>query len=81
MQMNGSSALFFTPFGKTTVVDLQSNYPHPSFQGNWLPTERTVEGQGFSAQWSIPFYGRNYPQAWLAQTQDQRFGERLAFWR
>jgi inner membrane protein len=83
MQMNGSSALFFTPFGKTTVVDLQSNYPHPSFQGNWLPTERTVEGQGFSAQWSIPFYGRNYPQAWLAQTKmsglvnDSRFGVEL----
>jgi inner membrane protein len=62
--VNGSQAIRFTPFGKATAVTLISNFPHPSFQGNWLPTERTVTGQGFEAKWRIPFLGRSFPQAW-----------------
>jgi inner membrane protein len=83
VQMNGSSAIYFSPFGKTTVVDLQSNYPHPSFQGSWLPTERIVESSGFSAHWAISYFERNFPQAWLAQNKmnipinDARFGVEL----
>lgn len=62
--VNGSQAVRFTPFGQSTLVSLKSNFPHPSFQGNWLPTERSVSGAGFEAQWSIPFLGRSFPQSW-----------------
>jgi inner membrane protein len=68
LSMNGSLGLSFTPFARTTTVQLTSDYPHPSFQGNWLPTERSVTADGFTATWSIPFLGRNYPQAWRADT-------------
>ena len=63
--INGSQAIRFTPFGKATEVRLESNFPHPSFQGNWLPAERVVAGDGFEAQWKIPFLGRSFPQAWV----------------
>ncbi len=63
--INGSQAIRFTPFGKTTDVILKSNFPHPSFQGNWLPGERVVSRDGFEAQWTIPFLGRSFPQAWI----------------
>ena len=66
LALNGSRGVSFTPFGRTTEVELQSNYPHPSFQGNWLPAERTVSDASFTARWSIPYLGRNYPQAWTA---------------
>jgi inner membrane protein len=66
LALNGSRSVSFAPFGQTTVVELSSNYPHPSFQGNWLPAERTVTDTSFSAKWSIPFLGRNYPQAWTS---------------
>ena len=67
--LNGSLAISLAPFGKNTVVELQSNYGHPSFQGNWLPSERSVSSAAFQAKWSIPFLGRNYPQAWRAEAQ------------
>ena len=67
LSLNGSLGLYFTPFGQQTVVELRSDYGHPSFQGNWLPTERSVSGTDFQAKWSIPFLGRNYPQAWRAE--------------
>jgi inner membrane protein len=67
LSLNGSLGVYLTPFARNTVVELQSNYGHPSFQGNWLPAERSVSSSGFQAEWSVPFLGRNYPQAWRAE--------------
>jgi inner membrane protein len=67
LSLNGSVGVYFTPFAQTTSVELQSNDGHPSFQGNWLPVERTVSAASFQAKWSIPSLGRNYPQAWAAE--------------
>lgn len=64
---NGSVGVYFVPFGRETSVSLKSNWPDPSFQGNWLPTKRSVSDQGFEASWNIPFLGRNYPQAWSSE--------------
>ncbi len=78
--LNGSVGVYFTPFGRETSVSLRSNWSDPSFQGNWLPTKRSVTDHGFEASWSIPFLGRNYPQAWndgtsMADTVDaSKFG-------
>ena len=66
LSLNGSMSAYFVPFGRTTVVELQSNYRSPSFQGAWLPTERDVTASGFKARWSVPSLGRNYAQAWKA---------------
>ena len=66
LALNGSQGVFFAPFGQNTTVELKSNYPHPSFQGNWLPVERTVSDAGFEAKWSIPFLGGSFPQSWTS---------------
>lgn len=64
LSLRGSEGVFFTPFGRETVVELTSDWPDPSFKGNWLPTKRSISPKGFEAMWSIPFLGRNYPQQW-----------------
>ncbi len=66
LELNGSEGAFFVPFGRETKVDLESDWRDPSFQGNWLPSERSVSNEGFQAAWSIPFLGRNYPQKWIS---------------
>ncbi len=84
LALNGSLALFLTPFGQQTDVELVAAAPNPSFQGNWLPTEREVQPERFTARWSIPFLGRNYPQAWRSgelpseRIAESRFGVGLA---
>jgi inner membrane protein len=83
LSLNGSLGVYLTPFAQNTIVELQSNYGHPSFQGNWLPVERSVSDAAFRAKWSIPFLGRNYPQAWKAEVgmrkeiDGSRFGVEL----
>lgn len=80
ISLNGSTSIYFVPFGKSTTVNLQSNYRSPSFQGAWLPSERTLSSNGFRASWTIPSLGRNYPQSWKsdaamrAAVESSRFG-------
>jgi len=65
MQLNGSKSLFFAPMGKNSDIQIDSDWPHPSFQGYKLPNQRTVREDGFSANWSVSQISRNYPQQWL----------------
>ncbi|NOZ51818.1 MAG: cell envelope integrity protein CreD [Gammaproteobacteria bacterium] len=64
LELNGSQSIRFSPLGKDTDITLQSDWPDPSFQGNWLPATRNVSENGFKAHWKIPFLGRNFPQQW-----------------
>ncbi|HSS50419.1 MAG TPA: cell envelope integrity protein CreD [Thermoanaerobaculia bacterium] len=64
LTVNGSESLSFVPLGKETTVALKSNWPSPSFCGEFLPARRTVHGTGFDARWNVSWFGRNYPQQW-----------------
>ncbi len=72
---NGSQGFYFAPFGKVTDVIIQSDWPHPSFQGNVLPDQRQVEDTGFNASWSVPNLARNYPQIWTLGEQEFNLDE------
>ena len=67
LELPGSEAISFLPLGRETVVQLQSTWPAPSFQGPFLPDERTVTSSGFDARWRVSYFGRAYPQQWLAE--------------
>lgn len=64
ININGSSKLEFSPVGKTTTVELQSDWADPKFSGAFLPQDRKVLETGFSAKWNVLFLNRNYPQFW-----------------
>jgi inner membrane protein len=62
--LNGSQAIRFAPLGRETHVKLSADWGDPSFQGAWLPQSHDVQAQAFSAEWSIPYLGRSYPEKW-----------------
>lgn len=62
MHLNGSSALFAAPAGQTTLVTLQSDWPHPGFTGAFLPEQRSITDSGFTANWTIPYLARGIPK-------------------
>ncbi|MCB9296933.1 MAG: cell envelope integrity protein CreD [Lewinellaceae bacterium] len=62
LNLNGSTSLYFTPFGKATTASIRSSWPDPSFEGAFLPDERTVSSDGFSANWKVLQLNRNYAQ-------------------
>jgi inner membrane protein len=53
LNLAGTETLAILPLGKTNAVALQSNWPHPSFGGAFLPTEHSVTKAGFTAMWTI----------------------------
>ena len=58
----GSRELRFAPVGKSNQVNVQADWPHPSFQGQWLPRTSNITSRSFQASWAVPHLGRNYPQ-------------------
>lgn len=64
LSLNGSEKLMFTPIGKVTSVNLTSPWTEPSFDGSFLPAQRTVSEKGFTANWKVLHLNRNYPQTW-----------------
>ncbi len=80
IDLKGSQQLFFVPVGKTTDVNINSNWTTPSFTGNFLPDTRTVDETGFKANWNILHLNRNYPQFWKGSThklKNSAFGTSL----
>jgi len=75
LRLHGTIGFTMTPSAKQTDVRLASPWPSPSFQGDWLPARHSVGKDGFTAEWSIPYLGRNVAQQW---TSDADQGEKLA---
>ncbi len=65
LHIQGGRSLSFLPLGEETRVHLVSGWPSPSFNGAFLPDERTLDDDGFEADWYVLSLGRGYPQRWL----------------
>lgn len=70
LNLNGSSGILFSPVGKQTNVHLTSEWPNPSFTGNFLPVNREVNSSGFASEWNVLHLNRNFPQQWLGANQE-----------
>lgn len=79
LTLQGNASLRAAPFAKNTTLRLRSNWADPSFQGAWLPIERSVSETGFEAKWQIPFLGRSFPQRWQSSPSVAMAIERSLF--
>ena len=70
MRINGSESLFFRPVGHLTEVEMTSDFPDPSFSGDFLPVEREVREDGFTAKWEVS-------QITMAKPSESSFGVKL----
>lgn len=68
VNLKGSESINFIPVGKTTEVNLKSNWQNPSFSGAFLPDKRTISEAGFSASWKVLHLNRDFPQYWTNLT-------------
>lgn len=81
--LNGSENLYFTPVGEETQVHIASTWNSPSFDGSFLPDERKIDNNGFTADWNVLHLNRNFPQQWTngenISLTDSQFGVKLMF--
>ena len=75
--LKGSEGMYFTPVGKNTSVKIISNWLAPSFKGHFLPENREINENGFSADWNITHLNRNFPLEWVGpihEIESEAFG-------
>ena len=53
LELVGTERLAIVPLGGNTEVQMDSSWPHPSFAGRFLPSEREVKPDGFNARWRL----------------------------
>ncbi|MBX3604840.1 MAG: cell envelope integrity protein CreD [Piscinibacter sp.] len=53
LELIGSEGLAFAPVGEQARFRLASDWPHPSFNGLFLPARREVGPDGFEAEWRV----------------------------
>ncbi|HVX50681.1 MAG TPA: cell envelope integrity protein CreD [Chitinophagaceae bacterium] len=59
INLRGSASLHFLPVASFSNYEIKSSWPNPSFDGNTLPLQRHISGQGFLANWK--FNAANLP--------------------
>lgn len=70
LTLKGVDDLNFVPMGKNTEINVSSSWSNPSFVGNFLPAEREINENGFTASWRVNHFNREFPQEWKNQTYD-----------
>lgn len=54
--LKGTSVFNIMPVGKETSVTIESNWPHPSFGGSFLPNTHDINSNGFTATWQTNLF-------------------------
>ena len=84
LAVRGSDSLHFMPSARAMTVTLGSAWPHPKFNGGWLPDHREVSADGFNARWNLSSIAGGLPAAWKVccgqdAARDASFGVQLLY--
>jgi inner membrane protein len=56
LELAGAEALALVPLARDNAVAMHADWPHPSFQGVFLPAKHEVGKDGFTATWQVSRY-------------------------
>jgi len=84
LTLRGVNSIGFVPTASNVDSTLDAAWPHPSFIGSYLPSERQISEQGFNANWGINSFASSInkvlkkcqddSQQCAYQLQNNRFG-------
>lgn len=57
--LNGTGAFSVVPLGRNSEMTMVSDWPHPGFMGDFLPTKREIGPSGFQAHWQSTWFANN----------------------
>ncbi|WP_421253419.1 cell envelope integrity protein CreD [Aeromonas jandaei] len=71
LNLQGMNELEVVPLGRESKLQLAGNWPHPNFIGDFLPASRSLNQEGFSANWQT---------SWFATDMESRFNRAMNGW-
>jgi inner membrane protein len=79
LELAGSEAFALAPLGADTSVAMRANWPHPSFQGRFLPAGHEIRADGFTASWKVSrLAAQGAGEATNCQFPCNRMGEQIS---
>ena len=63
--LEGTESLAIAPLAKRNIIAIDSPWPHPQFNGDFLPRERSIDDKGFHAEWEISSLATNAQAQYL----------------
>ncbi len=57
--VRGTEALAIAPLADSNRIVLDSPWPHPQFNGDFLPRSHRIDGNGFHAEWEVSSLASN----------------------
>lgn len=80
ISIQGGSSINIAPMAGNNKITITSDWKDPSFTGNWLPTERNVDNNGFTATWQIPSFNTPFDSTfYIDRSQDGTSWIRTSF--
>jgi inner membrane protein len=83
-ELSGAERFSVASFAKDTTARISGSWPHPSFEGGFLPDKgkTKIDDKTFSAEWNAPLVRRGIPEAAsdisvMNETASKDFGVRL----
>lgn len=64
-EVAGTQSLEFLPLARVMRVRTYGNWPDPGFADGFLPTDRHIDGRGFTANWQVLNLNRSYGDRWF----------------
>jgi len=64
IELKGTRSLGLAPIGGSSRIHMSSSWPHPSFAGQYLPSDQEIRADGFSADWLVHELARDLPASW-----------------
>ncbi|AOK20146.1 hypothetical protein WT26_30640 [Burkholderia cepacia] len=71
LPLRGAESVAFAPVGDQNDFSLKSTWPHPSFDGAFLPNSRTVDAGGFASAWSLTSFNTKAREQIAAGSGDE----------
>ncbi|MGI9326065.1 MAG: cell envelope integrity protein CreD [Pseudomonadales bacterium] len=73
LRLAGTEQLAVVPVGDQTQIEMLASWPHPKFEGNFLPLEYDISAEGFTARWAVSALARGVPQSFSARAERMGF--------
>jgi inner membrane protein len=70
LKLTGTAGFAIAPTAESNHIRLESDWHHPAFLGRFLPRQRQIDKNGFSAEWDISHLARNFENT-LKQRDDE----------
>jgi inner membrane protein len=70
IEIQGGQFIRLLPMGQNTHVSISSDWPSPSFQGSFLPSQSSIGPAEFRAAWDISYLSRDIPLFLKKSPQD-----------